>query len=189
MFRISPVSSLRSAPPPLFRVPFPPAYSVAPIRPSSVHSAPHPYVSLTQILIIHGSMESSLQVCMDNFTLELVSKCANCNTYLIKCTTFVQTPPLLAFDLSNGSRLTLDPVVWILCENARVCYVLRGVIYFDNNHFTERVVTSTGMVWYYDGIFTGRSLVYETQNSTSIATENAVMAFYIVLKGPVLRTA
>ena len=32
-----PFSSLRSALPPLFRVPFPPAYSVAPIRPSSMH--------------------------------------------------------------------------------------------------------------------------------------------------------
>jgi hypothetical protein len=132
-----------------------------------------------QILIIHGSTENSLQACVDNFTLELASKCATCNTYLIKRTTFVQTPPLLSFDLSNGSRLTLDPVVWISCENSCVCYVLRGVIYFDNNHFTERVVTSTGMVWYHDGIFTGRSLVYETQNLTSITTENAVMAFYI----------
>jgi hypothetical protein len=132
-----------------------------------------------QILIIHGSTENSLQACVDNFTLELASKCATCNTYLIKRTTFVQTPPLLSFDLSNGSRLTLDPVVWISCENSRVRYVLRGVIYFDNNHFTERVVTSTGMVWYHDGIFTGRSLVYETQNLTSITTENAVMAFYI----------
>ena len=35
------------------------------------------------------------------------------------------------------------------------------------------------MIWYHDGIFTGRSLVYESQDLTSIATENAVMAFYI----------
>ena len=77
------------------------------------------------------------------------------------------------------SALTLDPVVWISCENSRVHYILRGVVYFSNNHFTERVVTSTSMIWYHDGIFTGHSLVYESQNLTSITAENAVMAFYI----------
>jgi len=135
-------------------------------------------VSSYQITIVE-STERSLQACMDNFTLQLASKCTTCNTYLKKHTAFVQTPPLLAFDLSNGSALTLDSVVWILCENSRVRYVLRGIIYFNNQHFTERVVTSTGMIWYHDGLFTGRSLVYESQDLTSITTENAVMAFYI----------
>ena len=130
-------------------------------------------------IIILASTENSLQACMDNFTLQLASKCATCDSYLMKRTTFVQTPPLLAFDISNGSRLTLDPVVWILCDNSRIRYALRGVIYFDNEHFTERVVTSTGMIWYHDGIFTGPSLVYESQDTPSITIENAVMAFYV----------
>ena len=136
-------------------------------------------------IIILQTTENSLQACMDNFTVELASKCATCDTHLIRRTAFVQTPPLLAFDLSttstttNGSALTLNSVVWISCEDSRVRYILRGVIYFDNEHFTERVVTSSGMIWYHDGIFTGRSLVYESQDLTSIATENAVMAFYI----------
>jgi hypothetical protein len=81
--------------------------------------------------------------------------------------------------LSIGSALTLDSIIWISCEDSRICYILRGVIYFNNDHFTERVVTSTGMTWYHDGIFTGRSLVYESQILTSITNENAVMAFYI----------
>ena len=135
-------------------------------------------MSSYQIIII-GTTESSLQACMDNFRLQLASKCPTCSTYLIKHTTFVQTPPLLVFDLSIGSALTLDSVIWIPCENSRFRYILRGVVYFNNGHFTERVVTSTGMTWYHDGIFTGRSLVYESQILTSITNENAVMAFYI----------
>ena len=61
-----------------------------------------------------------------------------------------------------------------------VIYVIRGVIYFSNEHFTECVVTtsSAGMIWYHDGTFTGRSLVYDSQDLTSITTENSVMAFY-----------
>jgi hypothetical protein len=97
----------------------------------------------------------------------------------MKHTTFIQTPPLLAFDISTRLVISFNPILWILCDSTRVRYVLRGVIYFDNQHFTERVVTSTGMVWFHDGIFTGRSLVYESQGLTPITTENAVMAFYI----------
>ena len=133
-------------------------------------------------IIIGGTTETSLQACMDNFTVQQASKCATCDTYNIRHTTFVQTPPILAFDLSCGSDLSItsiDPVVFISCENSRIHYVLRGVIYFYNNHFTERVVTSTGMIWYHDGIFTGRSLVYESQNLASITAKDAVMAFYI----------
>ena len=97
----------------------------------------------------------------------------------MKQTIFIQTPPLLVFDISiSSSALALDHVVWILCNNSRIRYVLRGVIYFANQHFTERVITSTGMIWYHDGIFTGPSLVYESQDLTSITIENAVMAFY-----------
>jgi hypothetical protein len=113
------------------------------------------------------SHENSLQACMDNFTLQLASRCATCDSYLMRRTTFIKTPPLLAFDISNGSTLTLDLVVWILCDNSCIRYVLRGVIYFSNEHFTEHVVTSTSMIWYHDGIFTGPSLVYESQDLTS----------------------
>jgi hypothetical protein len=143
-------------------------------------------LSSCQIILV-GVTEISLQACLDNFTVQLASKCASCGTYLLKRTTFVQTPPLLAFDISNGSALTLDPVVWILCDNSRIRYTLRGVVYFDNEHFTERVITSTGMIWYHDGIFTGCSLVYESQNITSITNENAVMAFYIRSPLPLLQ--
>ena len=116
---------------------------------------------------------------MDNFTLDLASRCVTCNIHVMKRTTFIQTPPLLAFDISCSSTLiSIDPVVWILCDNSRIRYDLRGVIYFDNQHFTERVVTTTGMIWYHDGIFTGPSLVYESQNLTSITGEKAVMVFY-----------
>ena len=130
-------------------------------------------------IIILGTTEICLQARMDDFSLELASRCMTCDTHMMKHTTFIQTPPLLAFDISNISVLSINPVLWILCDSTRVQYVLRGVIYFYNQHFTKHMVTSTGMVWFNDGIFTGCSLVYESQRLTSNTTENAVMAFYI----------
>jgi len=40
-------------------------------------------------------------------------------------------------------------------------YCLRGVIYYGSNHFTSRIISSTGQVWFHDGIVTGRSTEYE----------------------------
>ena len=45
-------------------------------------------------------------------------------------------------------------------------------------HFTECVIINSGMVWFHDGMFTGRSLSYETNNLTSISRDHAVVAFY-----------
>ena len=114
---------------------------------------------------------------MDDFSVETASRCSTCNTYLSRVTTFIQTPPLLAFDLGNDAPF-LDPVLWISCQNTRARYSLRGIIYFENNHFTERVITNTGMVWFHDGMFTGRSLLYENNNLTAIGRDHAIMAFY-----------
>jgi len=69
---------------------------------------------------------------------------------------------------------------WTLCLKltVRVRYILKGVVYLANEHFTECVITDTGMVWYHDGMFTGRSCVYNSQDVTAIVTENAVIAVY-----------
>jgi hypothetical protein len=130
-----------------------------------------------EIIIFGGT---SLQAIVDNFAVETAAKCSTCNMYLSRVTTFVQTPPLLAFDLGNtGNVPLLDPILWISCGDTRICYSLRGIIYFENGHFTERVITRTGMVWFHDGMFTGRSLLYETNNMASISLLNhAVLAFY-----------
>jgi hypothetical protein len=34
---------------------------------------------------------------------------------------------------------------------------LRGIVYFGDFHFTSRIISSTGDIWFNDGISTGRS--------------------------------
>ncbi|KAF8222805.1 hypothetical protein L208DRAFT_1213142, partial [Tricholoma matsutake] len=57
-------------------------------------------------------------------------------------------------------------------------YDLRGVIYYVANHFTARVITGSGMVWYHDGLLTGWSLVYESMALNKILHENAIIGIY-----------
>ena len=64
-----------------------------------------------EIIIVGGP---SLQACVDNFTFETATRCSTCDTYFSRVTTFIQTPPLLAFNLGNNAPF-LDPVLWISC--------------------------------------------------------------------------
>jgi PIF1-like helicase len=126
-------------------------------------------------IIIFGQPDMSLQGCIDNFTQSLGSKCHICDSNLLQKSRFVQTPPLLAFDLSNNFN---SPHLDSELDVIGVQYVLRGAIYFANQHFTEHIITGSGMVWYHDGMFTGNSLVYVSQNCTAVTAEGAVMAIY-----------
>ena len=101
-----------------------------------------------------GIMGLSLQGHLDDFTLPLHSRCPACDIHLLRKFTFVHAPPLLAFDLSNGfDCLSLDPVLQVTCQGSQVLYHLRGVIYFDiggiiyfdNEHFTERMITNSAV--------------------------------------------
>ena len=90
---------------------------------------------------------------------------------------FVHTPALLAFDLDRDVP-SLDPVLQITCTNTRIPYNLRGVVYFSDEHFSAHVITNAGTVWFHDGMLTGSSLLYESQNLATVCTDRAILAVY-----------
>ncbi|KAF8076939.1 hypothetical protein FPV67DRAFT_1399596, partial [Lyophyllum atratum] len=61
-------------------------------------------------------------------------------------------------------------------------YQLAGVIYHGRYHFTCRVVTSVGVVWAYDGMARGGSMIREDSianvNLRTLGFRNAIMAVY-----------
>ena len=73
---------------------------------------------------------------------------------------------------------------WILfCRSpaltlTHIPYNLRGVVYFSDKHFTARMITNTGTVWFHDGMLTGSSLLYESQNLATVCTDRAILAVY-----------
>jgi len=40
-------------------------------------------------------------------------------------------------------------------------YRLAEIIYFGDNHFVAHIIRKDGQVWFYDGIGTGRNLIYK----------------------------
>ena len=85
----------------------------------------------------------------------------------------------MIFDLSACQCVpSLSSILWITCDETRVSYNLRGIIYYKDQHFTSRFITGTGMIWFHNGILTGSSLIYEGRDIDSITTETTIMAFY-----------
>jgi len=133
-----------------------------------------------QILTTHALPGRTLQQCMNDFVLPLSAKCPTCHENLHRLSSFVWHPPLLEIDLQEGMS-AFDPDLTIEVNRLRRTYSLRGVIYYDDaaEHFTARIVTKAGIVWYHDGIFTGRSLVYQSGPNSSLPREGAIIAIYI----------
>ncbi|KAK7007938.1 hypothetical protein R3P38DRAFT_2552449 [Favolaschia claudopus] len=75
-------------------------------------------------------------------------------------TSATTAPPILHFGL-NDTDLKIDSILHIVVNDVPVRYILRGVIYSGGNHFTCRVLTENGNIWYHDGIETGKDLIDE----------------------------
>lgn len=50
-------------------------------------------------IIVFAHPGTSLQYCMDNFSFSTASNCSTCDAHLLQITSFVQSPPILIFDL------------------------------------------------------------------------------------------
>ena len=131
-------------------------------------------------VIVFAQPGTSLQHCINNFTHSTGSKCPTCDTCLLRTTSFVQSPPVIIFNIGACASVpSLSSVLWITCgETGRVHYNLKGIVYYKGQHFTSCFVTGTSMIWFHDGLLTGTSLIYENQDIDSITTESGVMAFY-----------
>jgi hypothetical protein len=95
------------------------------------------------------------------------NSCTICNESVVRKFTFKQAPAILSFDLSDSlneeqTRIpTFNSSITIEVNNQTFVYKLRGILYYGNGHFTSRIVTSTGHIWFHDGISTGSSTEYE----------------------------
>jgi hypothetical protein len=120
-----------------------------------------------------------LQDYMDDMSDPLSAACSVCQVNLWWRFTLMYHPPLVSVELGQDTS-ALD-VLELTCRNVCRKYHLRGVIYFAANHFTTWVITGSGMVWYHDGLFTGRSLIYENAkaDNINIPQENAIMGIYL----------
>ncbi|KAJ7500692.1 hypothetical protein B0H11DRAFT_765301 [Mycena galericulata] len=53
----------------------------------------------------------------------------------------------------------MDFIIQVSCSGRKVPLKLRGVIYHGSEHFTSRIITPGGGIWFHDGMTTGSTTV------------------------------
>ncbi|KAF8887192.1 hypothetical protein BD779DRAFT_1441193, partial [Infundibulicybe gibba] len=107
--------------------------------------------------LIHAVVMHEHQVLDDGFSVASTAICQICDIPLSRRFRYIDAPCILAFDISG---VAVPPAINMTINVAgRVwTYSLRGIIYHGSGHFTARVITSSGTMWYHDGIVTGANL-------------------------------
>lgn len=107
------------------------------------------------------------------------SRCDPCHRLQIGKTRFESHPHLLAFEWdTTGNAPSLQNTIVITCNNIKITYTLKGVIYYANNHFTYHVILNSGMMWYHDGMVTQQTLTLYNQPVSADHLATATVANY-----------
>ncbi|KAJ7128334.1 hypothetical protein C8R44DRAFT_615622 [Mycena epipterygia] len=107
----------------------------------------------------HGNDYSISHWLKDQMIQKTKHKCI-CGNGMLKMVRVDTAPPLVYVTLSDTTIL-IDAAINLTIGETRQRYALRGVIYGGRNHFTSRIVKPNGILWYHDGIETGKSCVNE----------------------------
>jgi len=84
---------------------------------------------------------------------------------------------LIAFQWGVGPPL-LNTSLYISCSGVAKEYMLRGVIYYDNQHFTAHFLDSAGSSWHHNGMARSGVLILQNPSQAQLAT--ALAAIYVL---------
>ncbi len=109
---------------------------------------------------IGSTMSTSVAGWMQDLKEESNLTCTSCPEKMAITHQFLLPLPFIAIDFST-QQLHIDHSFCIYVNNEEFKYEIRGIVYYGDSHFTSRVVTNNGMIWFHDGIPTCQSLLYE----------------------------
>jgi hypothetical protein len=110
--------------------------------------------------------------------------CTVCNEHVFIEYCFTGIPSLVVFEFGN-QVLHINLLINIQLHNGNHSMRLAGVVYYGQHHFTAQIILSDGQIWFYDGIDTGRNLIYSGSvnfnppNMSHCRGKQAVAAIYV----------
>ena len=92
----------------------------------------------------------------------LRSCCSVCSTPFFHVSSFLRLVPLIGFELvtSDGVEICRNIKLSVDRSSDTVSYSLFGVLYFADAHYMSRFVSSSGDVWFHDGLV-GSDMVFD----------------------------
>jgi hypothetical protein len=97
--------------------------------------------------------------------------CPSCGEQLMRISNYVNVPSILIFEHVNEYDLDIQKSIQLTVAKQKTNFSLRGMIYFGGYHFTSRVISLEGNVWYNDGMITGRRCI-QGGNFDTLTNEN-----------------
>jgi hypothetical protein len=88
---------------------------------------------------------------------DLEDICPMCLSHMRACVFYTEFPLMLLFDHSAYIVKPSKEIKFNCEDNQTIKYRLIGLLYFGGFHFTSRIISSEGDVWYHDGIQTGNN--------------------------------
>ena len=100
----------------------------------------------------------SIQSWMANPQDSSYPPCTICQTSRTCYLRLLYSIPFLVFEFSDeNTSLSANLIITVLGDQRH--YTLKGIIYYWNEHFTSHIISNDNMVWYHDGMTTGRHKV------------------------------
>ena len=122
--------------------------------------------------VLHASRSSNIHSTSNWLTVLNRRTQANCPECLSGMTQPIQynsLPKILIFEYPDCNIRT-SHMVQCTTGGQTVTLYLRGIVYHGEHHFTSRIITQEGNIWYHDGIGTGKICQNDgTLNATSDA--------------------
>jgi len=86
-------------------------------------------------------------------------RCTHCNGEIDQITRFETVPKVLIFAVGDAS-IKVSKKISFSDGESRLVFGLKGIVYAGDFHYTSRICAN-GVVWFHDGMVTGRSCTYE----------------------------
>jgi hypothetical protein len=103
----------------------------------------------------HSTPKSTL-TWISELNLETHQECPNCLSAMIRPVFYDQPPELLVFEYPEYNIKTNHKLRYVIDGKSTVLY-LRGIVYHGAFHFTSRIISSEGDIWFNDGRTTGKT--------------------------------
>jgi hypothetical protein len=99
------------------------------------------------------STPGSTQKWITSFDYPVAYTCPECLCPMVKQLQYNYVPNILALEYPHTNIETSHKIKFLRDEKCTTLY-LRGIVYHGENHFTSRIISSKGKIWYYDGMLT-----------------------------------
>ena len=93
-------------------------------------------------------------------------KCPDCSSQMVKQVYYTEIPKLLMFEYPDMNIKTSHEIKFKK-DDENIVLHLRGIIYHGANHFTSRIISPEGNIWFHDGMTTGSTCENDGHLKTS----------------------